>query len=83
MLVHIQKYQDELNELLYDFLPTDEMFMSSVNDSLCLKKEHITEFHDKIITASYGAMQKPIPYCLWYYEENETPISLDLCSAML
>ena len=38
------------------------MFMSSVNDSLCLKKEHITEFHDNIITASYGAMQKHIPY---------------------
>ena len=36
--------------------------MSSVNDSLCLKKEHITEFHDNIITASYGAMQKYIPY---------------------
>ena len=28
------------------------MFMSSVNDSLCLKKEHITEFHDNIISAS-------------------------------
>ena len=59
---HIQKYQDELNELLYNFLPIDEMFMSSVNDSLCLKKEHITEFHGNIITASYGAMQKHIPY---------------------
>ena len=59
---HIQKYQDELNELLYNFLPTDEMFMSSVNDSLCLKKEYITEFYDNIITASYGAMQKHIPY---------------------
>ena len=47
---HIQKYQDELNELLYNFLPTDEMFMSSVNDSLCLKKKHITEFHDNNIT---------------------------------
>ena len=43
---HIQKYQDKLNELLYNLLPTDEMFMSSVNNSLCLKKEHITEFHD-------------------------------------
>ena len=52
---HKQKYQDELNELnelLYNFLPTDEMFMSSVNDSLCLKKKHITEFHDNISTAS-------------------------------
>ena len=29
---------------------------------LCLKKEHITEFHDNIITASYIAMQKHIPY---------------------
>ena len=58
---HIQKYQDELNELLYDFLPTDDMFMSSVNDSLCLKKEHITGFYVNIITASYGAMQKHIP----------------------
>ena len=42
--------------------PTDEMFMSSVNDSLCLKKEHITEFHDNIITAPYIAMQEHIPY---------------------
>ena len=58
---HIQRYQDELNEKLYSFLPTDEMFMNSVNDSLCLKKEHITEFHDNIITASYIAMQKHIP----------------------
>ena len=48
-LDHIQKYQDKLNELLYNFLPIDEMFMSSVNDSLCLKKEHITEFHDNCI----------------------------------
>ena len=59
---NIQKHQDELNELLYNFLPTDEMLMSSVNDSLCLKMEHITEFHDNIITASYSAMQKHIPY---------------------
>ena len=59
---HIQKYQDKLNELLYNFLPTDEMFISSVNDSLCLKKKHITEFHDNIISASYIAMQKHIPY---------------------
>ena len=29
---HIQKYQDELNELLYNFFPTDKMFMSSIND---------------------------------------------------
>ena len=59
---HIQKYQDKLNESLYNFLPTDEMFISSVNDSLCLKKEHIREFHDSIISASYIAMQKHIPY---------------------
>ena len=58
---HIQKYQDKLNDVLYNFLPKDEMFMNSVNDSLCLKKEHITEFHDNI-TASYIAMQKHIPY---------------------
>ena len=38
------------------------MFMSIVNDSLCLKKEHITEFHDNIIIASYIAKQKHIPY---------------------
>ena len=59
---HIQKYQDKLNELLYNFLPTDEMFMSNVNNSLCLKKEHIIEFHDNIISASYIAMQKHISY---------------------
>ena len=33
---HIQKYQDKLNELLYNFLPTDEMFMSSVKDNRIL-----------------------------------------------
>ena len=33
---HIQKYQDKLNELLYNFLPTDEMFMSSVKDNRLL-----------------------------------------------
>ena len=38
------------------------MFMSSVNDSLCLKKKHITELYDNIITAFYGAIQKHIPY---------------------
>ena len=30
--------------------------------TVCLKKEHITEFHENIITASYIAMQKHIPY---------------------
>ena len=52
---HVQKYQDELNERLYNFIPANEMFMSSVNNSVCLKKEHITEFHDNIITTSYIA----------------------------
>ena len=59
---HIQKYQLELNELLCKFLPADEMFMGSSMNSLCLKKEYITNFHDNIITASYLSMQKHIPY---------------------
>ena len=59
---HIQKYQLELNELLCEFLPADEMFMGSSMNSLCLKKEYITNFHDNIITASYLSMQKHIPY---------------------
>ena len=59
---HIQKYQFELNELLCEFLPADEMFMGSSMNSLCLKKEYITNFHDNIITASYLSMQKHIPY---------------------
>ena len=59
---HIQKYQLELNELLCEFLPADKMFMGSSMNSLCLKKEYITDFHDNIITASYLSMQKHIPY---------------------
>ena len=49
-----------LNELLYKFLPTDEMLLD--HESLCLKQEFITEFHDSIITASHLAMQQSIPY---------------------
>ena len=30
----LQKNQDKLNELLYNFLPTDEMFISSVNPNV-------------------------------------------------
>ena len=32
------------------------------HESLCLKQEFITEFHDSIITASPLAMQQSIPY---------------------
>ena len=32
------------------------------HESLCLKQEFITEFHDSIITASHLAMQQSIPY---------------------
>ena len=59
---HIQKYQFELNNLLCEFLPADEMFMGSSLNSLCLKKEYITYFHDNIITASHLSVQKHIPY---------------------
>ena len=52
----------EIHEELVEDHEINEMLMSSVNYSLCLKKELITEFHDNIITASYGAMQKHIPY---------------------
>ena len=38
---HIQKYQDKLNELLYNFLPTYEMFISSVNAN-----HHFTAYLD-------------------------------------
>ena len=48
--------------LLYNFVPADEMFMSIVNDSLCLRKEYIIEFHHNNITASHIAMQKYVPY---------------------
>ena len=44
---HIQKYQVQLNKQLYKFLPTDNMFVET--DSLCLKQECITKFHDNII----------------------------------
>ena len=57
---HINNYQVKLNELLYKFLPTDEMLLD--HESLCLKQEFITEFHDSIITASHLAMQQSIPY---------------------
>ena len=32
------------------------------HESLCLKQEFITEFHDSIITASHLAIQQSIPY---------------------
>ena len=57
---HIQKYQVQLNNQLYKFLPTTKMFVEA--DSLCLKQEFITTFHDNIITASYVAMKQHIPY---------------------
>ena len=52
---HIQKYQVQLNNQLYKFLPTDKMFIEA--DSLCMKQEFITTFHDIIITASHVAME--------------------------
>ena len=57
---HVNNYQVKLNELLYKFLPTDEMLLD--HESLCLKQEFITEFHDSIIIASHLAMQQSIPY---------------------
>ena len=57
---HVNNYQVKLNELLYKFLPTDEMLLD--HESLCLKQEFITEFHDSIITAFHLAMQQSIPY---------------------
>ena len=57
---HIQKYQVQLNKQLNKFLPTDNMFVET--DSLCLKQECITKFHDNIITASHVAMEQHIPY---------------------
>ena len=59
---YIQKYQDELNELLYNFLPTNDMFMGSVNDSLCLKKEHITDFMTTVSLHPILPCKKHIPY---------------------
>ena len=59
---HIQKCQRELNELLCEFLPADDMFMGSSMNNLCLKKKYITDFHDNIITTSHLSMQKHIPY---------------------
>ena len=57
---HIQRYQVQLNQQLYKFVPTDKMFIET--DSLCLKEECITKFHDNIITASHVAMEQHIPY---------------------
>ena len=57
---HVNNYHDKLNELLYKFLPTDEMLLD--HESLCLKHEFITESHDSIITAFHLAMQQSIPY---------------------
>ena len=48
---HVNNYKVKLNEMLYKFLPTDEMLLD--HESLCLKQEFITEFHDNIITASH------------------------------
>ena len=58
---HVNNYQLKLNELLYKFLPSDEMLLD--HESLCLKQQFITEFHDSYITASHLAMQQSIPYC--------------------
>ena len=48
--------------LMSNFVPADEMFMSSANDSLCLRKEYIIEFHHNNNTASHIALQKYVPY---------------------
>ena len=57
---HIQKCQAQLSSQLYKFLPTNKMFVEA--DSLCLKREFITTFHDNINTASHVAMEQHIPY---------------------
>ena len=57
---HVNNYQVNLNKLLYKFLHTDETLLD--HESLCLKQEYITEFHDNIMTASHLAMQQSIPY---------------------
>ena len=56
---HVNNYQVKINVLLYKFFPKDEMLLD--NESLCLKQEFITEFHDSIINASNLAMQQSIP----------------------
>ena len=41
---HLEKHKDKLNKLLYNFFPTDEMFMSSerINDNL-FSRRNISE----------------------------------------
>ena len=58
--IDVNNYQVNLNELFYKFLPTDEMLLD--HESLCLKQECITEFHENYITASYLTMQQFISY---------------------
>ena len=57
----IQQYQSELDIILQSCYPTAEMMCDKEN-SLCLKREHVSKFHDTIMNAAHHAMEKHIPH---------------------
>ena len=57
----IQQYQLELDIILQSCYPIAEMMCDKEN-SLCLKREHVSKFHDNIMNAAHHAMEKHIPH---------------------
>ena len=45
----IQQYQLELDNILQNCYPTTDMLLCDNGNSLCLKREYVSKFHDAII----------------------------------
>ena len=57
-----QQYQFELDNILQNCYPTTDMLLCDNGNSLCLKREYVSKFHDAIMNATHLAMEKHIPH---------------------
>ena len=58
----IQQDQLELDNNLQYCYPTNDMLLCDNGNSLCLKREYVSKFHDAIMNATHLAMEKHIPH---------------------
>ena len=56
----IQQYQLELDNIIQYCYPTTDMLLCDNGNSLCLKREYVSKFHDAIMNATHLAMVKHI-----------------------
>ena len=58
----IQQYQLELDNILQNYYPMTDMLLCDNGNSLCLKGDYVSKFHDAIMNATHLAMEKHIPH---------------------